>query len=75
MRDERPTQSVGVDVPTGHVVQEVLHLLRQGLVVPLHEEDPLVPERTGPVCVNLELTSNILRDDQQLWVPCIEIFT
>ena len=63
---ERPTQSVGVNVSTRHVVQEVLHLLRQGLVVPLHEEDPLVPERAGPVRVDLELAPDVLRDDQLL---------
>ena len=55
-----------MDVPTGHVVQQVVHLLRQGLVVPLHEEDPLVPEGAGPVRVHLELAPDVLGDDQLL---------
>ena len=55
-----------MDVPAGHVVQEVLHLLRQRLVVPLDEEDPLVPEGAGPVRVDLELAPDVLGDDELL---------
>ena len=36
-------QGVGVDVPAGHVVQELLSLVRKGLSLPLDEKDPLVP--------------------------------
>ena len=46
-------QGVGVDVSTGHVVEESLHLVREGHGLPLDEEDSLVPEGTGPVCVDL----------------------
>ena len=59
-----------MDVPAGHVVQEVPRLLRQGAVVPLDEEDALVPERAGPVGVDLQLAPDILGDDQLLREVC-----
>ena len=46
-------QGVGVDVATGHVVEELLQLVRERQGFSLDEEDSLVPEWTGPVCVYL----------------------
>lgn len=55
-----------MDVTAREMVQQVLVLLRQGLGLSLDKEDPLVLERTGPVGVDLELTSDVLGDDQLL---------
>ena len=60
------TKRVGMDVTAAHPAEEVGHLLRQRNLLPLHKEDAFVLERTRPVHVNLELTANVLGDDQQL---------
>ena len=52
-------QGVGVDVSTGHVVEELLQLVRERQGFSLDEEDSLVPEWTGPVCVYLSGRENM----------------
>ena len=59
-----------MDVAQCKMVKQGFVILWQWLGVPLHEEDSLVPERTWPVSVDLELTSNVLGDDQLLRIVC-----
>ena len=43
-------QGVGVDVPAGHVIQELLSRLRQRLSLPLDKKYPLVPVFYSCIC-------------------------
>ena len=61
-----------MDVSATHPVEQLRHLVGQGNLLSLYKEDAFVLERTGPVHVNLKLSANILRDDQQLRKTCRE---
>ena len=52
-------------IPTSQVVREVLRV-REWLRIPLNKEHPLVLEWAGPVSVDLQMSSTILRDDHVL---------
>ena len=55
-----------MNVPTGHLGEELDELVWQGLGLSLDKEDSLVLEGTGPVCVDLQLAANVLGDDENL---------
>ena len=49
------TQSIRMNIAQSHVIQQIVPFIRQRLGVPLDVKYAFVTERTGPVCVNLNI--------------------